>query len=496
MALAHDASVHRSITKTSYLLGRQCPRRQWLGHHGVVEPAVTEAAVLALQIEASREVESLAAELFPGALRVCREGEATTPYVGVEGTKRALAEAQAVLQAHFEADGLAAISDIVEVRAEGLYLWEVKSSTYEAEGDDDEARANPLYDWDLAYQVHVAREAGNVVIGAGLILLRKEYVRGGGPVRAEEVLIRLDRSAEVAALAARVAEEVAAQQSMLRGSTMPTELPGPRCKGGRKVAAGNRPSDCGHFLPHGVCGRELPVFWAGSLPNLAGGKIALVTGTPGLKIEDLDPNDPAAKWTETQRRVIEGVQTRDEVVDHVPLREKLDELEWPLSFVDLEFDPTMAIPRHPGMRPYDRVPFQWALAIEEECGGGAGGGALLPGAHDSRSESSVRRVPAGRPATDRSPGRAPPGRGDDGAEADREASGRRRHGAPAGADPTLRRHREDRKGGLLPPGPDVLLLDQKAGTRPDGPRLRRPRHRKRNAGGGGVAPSAAPRREP
>jgi hypothetical protein len=321
------------------------------------EPETQEAEVTALYVAAGREVEELAAGLFPGAAAVDEAGSAA-----------ALGSPGVWLQPHLVADGLKAIADVVEVQADGLFIWEVKASGYRR--SEPEVRA--LYDWDLAFQVHVARAAGYTVVGAGLVLLDKDYVRGAGPLVASEVLVKVDRTAEIDAMSADVAAAVAEQVAVLAEHAMPDALPGPRCNEGRGNKAGNRPSKCGHQKAHGVCGRELPMFWAGSLPNLGGKKLEQMTATPGLKIEDLDPDDKQAKWTPNQRRIIEAVQARDEVVDAPVLRAALDKIEWPVAYVDFEYDSTMALPRYEGMGPNTAVPFQWAVGVETKSGGGLG----------------------------------------------------------------------------------------------------------------------------
>ncbi len=364
-----DHAMSKRITKTRFLLGRQCSRRQWLSYHGHPEPEATAPEVRELYLAAGKEVEELAAGLFPGAVHVHREGTpglGSNMLVGVAGSVTALEVSPSVIQAHFEVRDLLAISDIVEVLDDGIFLWEVKSSTYK------EGRTTALQDWDVAFQMHVAREAGYRVVGAGLILLNPEYVRVDGKVVAADALVKVNRTHEAEALVPEVARELQDQRRWLTGASMPEELPSSRCKEGRKAKAANRPSGCGHLSEGGICGRELPVFWAGKLPDLKGKKAVRLTSTAGLTIEDLDAEDAAARWSPLQQRVIKAVQARDEFVDRGALQAKLDEVQWPVAYVDFEFDPTMAIPRHVGMRPYERVPFQWAVCVEPAPGGGLG----------------------------------------------------------------------------------------------------------------------------
>lgn len=357
------------ITKTRFLIGRQCARRLWLQDRPFVEPSSEPAEVLALRQAEGAAVEEVAAGLFEGAVRVFRDGDPGSGgagFVGAAGTTAALSAAPAVLQAHFRAGDLEAISDVIEVRADGLFLWEVKAST---EGSKD---VKPLYDWDLAFQRHVIEAAGHRVVGAGLILLRADYERGTGPVVPGELLVRVDRSAQAEGLRPEVERELEAMRAVLRNEVMPTEHPSSRCKEGRAAASGNRPSTCGHLTSAGVCGRALPRTWAGYLPRLTGAPAAHALATPGRRIEDLDPDSQHPRWSTDQQRVIRTVTAGEPEVDAPALRAQLDKVQWPVAYVDFEFDPGMAVPRFPASRPYDRVPFQWALCVEDTPGAGLG----------------------------------------------------------------------------------------------------------------------------
>ncbi|MEZ4495147.1 MAG: hypothetical protein R3C29_17760 [Dehalococcoidia bacterium] len=73
-----------------------------------------------------------------------------------------------ILQAHLSADELLAIVDLLEPRDGGWFLWEIKAST----------KAKVIHRWDLAFQREVARRAGLVVVGAGVIHLDRGYRRG------------------------------------------------------------------------------------------------------------------------------------------------------------------------------------------------------------------------------------------------------------------------------------------------------------------------------
>ena len=270
------------------------------------------------------------------------------------------AGAPAVFQAPLRAEGLAAVADILERRDGAWFVHEVKAST----------RHRAIFDYDLAFQWVVMELAGFPVAGAGVICLDPTYVHPGSEVDPERLLLREDRTVEVRALLGQVRREIEQQRAVLARPDMPAASPWRHCRGDRKSAAGDRPSDCGHLEREGICGRMLPEHWALRLPGLrGGGKEALVRQPPGDDIRNLDPDDAGPGWTPRQAGVIRAHRDGVERVDRGALRSALAHLEWPLCFVDFEFDPGVAVPRFEGMGPYHPLPFQWAGAVQLDPGG-------------------------------------------------------------------------------------------------------------------------------
>lgn len=342
-----------NITKSSFLLGRQCPKRFWLHATGVAEPRPEKPSDPFLHDMAAR-VEEMAEQLFSGCERVAgshRDREALTPVAMARGT---------VAQASFRIDDLVAVVDILERRADGWFLWEVKAST----ADDTEPEVKALFEWDLAFQWHVIAAAGIKVVGAGVVMLRKAFLCGAAEPAAEHLLLRVDRTDSVRARLPEVAAKIEALRGIAKGAE-PEEWPRARCTANRDAKSGDRPSDCGHLLPTGRCGAQLPATWAGCLPNLRGKIEVRVHEVANRDIRDLPLNDEEWKWSDAQRLVIDATKSGSPFVDRVALRKGLDSLRWPVAYVDFEFDTQVAIPRFPGHRPYDSIPFQWAMCIQD-----------------------------------------------------------------------------------------------------------------------------------
>ena len=355
------------ITKSVYLKGRQCLKRQWFAVQGIQEPEIEPDEVWEERLREGAHVEGHAEQLFPEGVHISLpidDDDSSPPSwrERLQSTREALRGDAPVFQAHLEFDDLFAVADILEPRGGGWFLWEVKASTRKA------GEWKPVFDWDLAFQVLLARRTGLRVVGSGVILLSRNFVLESEEVDPHQLLVREDRSDVVEGLLPQVEAELASMREALDRETAPVELPGSRCKGYREAKHGNRVSDCGHLSAEGYCGRALPENWAGCLPNLRGNKRTKVDSTPNLDIESLDPDDDDWSWTDAQRWAIQAVKTGAAQVEAPAIRAALDAIEWPVAYVDFEFDPGVAVPRFRGCRPYDRLPFQWALVVQAAPG--------------------------------------------------------------------------------------------------------------------------------
>ena len=93
--------------------------------------------------------------------------------------------------------------------------------------------------------------------------------------------------------------------------------------------------------------------------------------------------------TEIQRRAATSVQTGTPWFSP-DLGKQLESLQYPLSFMDFE-TVNPAIPRFPGMRPYDHLPFQWSVHVQREPGAAAGA-PRIPSRGQRRPPPRVHRL--------------------------------------------------------------------------------------------------------
>jgi hypothetical protein len=80
-----------------------------------------------------------------------------------------------------------------------------------------------------------------------------------------------------------------------------------------------------------------------------------------------DPRLESPDLTEQQKRMIHAFKTHERFVDAGAVEFALNSWEWPLSYLDFEtINP--AIPRYVGSAPFQHVPFQFSLHVEEKKG--------------------------------------------------------------------------------------------------------------------------------
>ncbi len=353
------------ISKSNYLIGRQCARRLWLAKHGSnAEPKLESDDIWELRELEGAAVERCVESCYANSTRIAAhpnedETDESTgePETLADLTREAIRQRRTIFQAQLQTDDLLAVIDILEPRGDAWFVWEVKAST----------SVTPIHDHDLAFQVETARRSGLEIAGAGVWLLNKDYVRGEA-LDSGRLLQQIIRSEPVTALADDTRTEIDRQLKLLRNEHTPVAEPGSHCKANRDAKNGDRPSSCGQIQSEAHCGRELPEDWTGTLPNLSPKKTKALAASGIRSISKIDLDNEEIEWTPRQHRMISAVQTGTTFTDAEALGLELDKLQWPIAYVDFEFDPGVAIPRFRGTKPYTRIPFQWSMHIQQSEG--------------------------------------------------------------------------------------------------------------------------------
>lgn len=332
------------LSKSKYCLLWQCPKLLWLDtcHRELKteDPSRDERMVT------GNEVGDLAMRLFGDYTEVTVLKEDGSPDLSamIEKTRQCIENGtENICEASFSYNGLYCAVDILRKEGSGYAIYEVKSSTHEAE----------IYGVDIAYQKYVLEHCGLTVTGTYLVCINSEYTRG------KELDIRqLFRIADMT-------EWVNPEMPMI-----PSRLK----LAGETLSSGTEPArDIGEWCDNPYhcayweyCSRHLPQPSVFDIYRMTAKKKLEYYRKGMVSYEDMLS---APKLNDKQLRQIQ-FQLSDcgTHIDKDGIQHFLNTLSYPLYFLDFE-TMQLAIPQYPGTKPYQQIPFQYSLHYIEEPGG-------------------------------------------------------------------------------------------------------------------------------
>jgi len=333
------------LTKTDYLIWKDCAKNAWLKIH---KPDIYFAEPLSAFdqgiIETGNEVDLLARELFPNGILVAGLDAS-------EETKRLIkSETPVIYQPAFETDLYKVICDILVWNADfKVYdLYEVKASN----SGDDKKKKDELYSYDIAFQYLVLKEL-NIPIGKlNLIRFNSEYVRGT-ELELEKLFLKEDFTDKVMSLIEIVSEEMKNAQEILASEKEPF--------GPCKCITRGRSTHCTTFS---YSNPNVPEYSVHDISRIGMSKKKLeeLIDNSIFLIEDV-PKD--FSLSDKQRNQVDAVQLDKVFINKNEIENFLKDISIPISFLDYE---TFAagIPRFAGFSPFNQITFQFSLHILEE----------------------------------------------------------------------------------------------------------------------------------
>jgi len=325
------------LTKTRYLNGLQCPKLLWVsindkGRLPPIDPVTQHV------FDQGHQVGELAKRLYPGGYDIPSEN-----FMGnIQETRQALARRIPLFETGIMTGNLYARADILNPVGDTEWdIIEVKSST----------SVKDVNHADVAFQRQCYSQAGLIIRNCYLAHINRDYVRHG-EIDPEEFFIVQDISAEVEDLLPGVRDQIDLMLDTMRAAGCPEAVIGRHC---------NNPYDCDlrdecwGFLP------ENNIFTL-----YYGGQKAYGLFDEGVEaIVDI----PASfKLNEKQQIQLDAVKSGETYLNRAEITAFLETLVYPVYYLDFEtFSP--AVPIYDGMRPYQRVPFQFSLHVVEKPGG-------------------------------------------------------------------------------------------------------------------------------
>ena len=324
------------LTKSRFTAGLQCPKRLWNEVHDPLAEGMPDS----LAFMNGRAVDKIAQEFAAGVLISRERG---MPAAIAETTRLLRNGAPPVLyQPAFRARELAVIADVLRITGTHATLVEVKAST----------SVKPEHIADVGFQTLVLRQCKLPVERVLLAHVDNRFVltRHGDYAG---LIAEQDVTNEVEEALPQIAESAAALQQVMASGTRPVVRMGAQC---------TSPYDC-PFIER--CTRERgpqPEYPVELLPRsekstqllIAAGYTDL-TQVPGELLS-------SANHLRIHQATVGGEPYFD-----IGATEELRKYSYPMAHLDFETI-NLAVPEIIGTRPYEQVPFQWSVHVEESAG--------------------------------------------------------------------------------------------------------------------------------
>lgn len=339
------------LTKSKYMNGLQCLKLLWLVFNDpakVPEPDDSTQYVF----DQGHLVGELAKKLFPSGINIPHDNFREN----INRTAQLTSGRKPLFEAGFMTDKLFCRVDILNPSEDHKWdIVEVKSST--------SIKEENLHD--VAFQKYCLQKQGLVINKCYLAFINNQYVKKG-EIKPAQLFSVQDITEDVATAGRGIEERIAAMFEAIAAKECPEISIGTYC---------SDPYGC----PVIYCRENLP---ENNIFDLyRGGKKCFELFNSGvLHIKDIPQDFKLSRAQEIQKWCDVFSTTH---IEKEPIKEFLGTLKEPLHYLDFETI-SPALPLFDGTRPYQRVPFQFSLHINEGKGKLRHEGFLAEGTDDPR----------------------------------------------------------------------------------------------------------------
>lgn len=333
-------SLITDLSKSRYCKGFQCPKILWLDHY---KPEEAENVLSETVMENGNLVGDLARSYF---------GEYSLvdfSYDKSEMTAKTQelidAGAENIAEAAFMTDGLYCAVDILHKNGDGWDIVEVKSSTH----------LTDIYIEDMSFQYYVLKKCGINVKRVINMHLNAFYVRSG-ELDLKGLFKLEDCTEQAEANYHHIAKTIGAIRNFISVEAEPERDIDTYCE---------KPYECAYKK---YCGRHLPEHSVFDLAGMQSRTKYKHYHNGIVSYEDLLANAKQIKLSPKHRRQMEAIlNNAPDEVDKPKINEFLGTLTYPIYHLDFETY-QQSVPEFDGISPYQQIPFQYSLHIEQEDG--------------------------------------------------------------------------------------------------------------------------------
>ena len=317
-----------NLSKSKYCSGLQCKKILWLEEN---KPEAKEESNESI-LEQGTKVHDYAKKLFGNYTNIEYNPELK---VMISDTQRALKENTSVIaEASFTYNDNFASIDILKCTKNGYEIYEVKSSS----------EIKDIYIDDISYQYYILNNLNMNVVRCFIVYINNKYVRKG-ELNLDELFIKEDVTDLVLQKQKEVEKNINDINTFMENKKEPDDMISENCF---------KPYDCPFFK---YCTKHLPKKNVFTVPNLHLDKKIDFYKRGIYTYKDLlneDLNDNYKKVLDYE------VNNKEDYINKDKLKEFLNTLTYPLYFLDFETY-SVPIPEFDGVRPYEKIPFQYSL---------------------------------------------------------------------------------------------------------------------------------------
>lgn len=325
------------LSKSQYVRGLQCEKSLWLYKYrrNLMDEVTAQRQSL---FDTGHRVGEYAKQLFPNGVEIEFNSR------DFDGMARMTADlieqgADTLYEATFKENGIFAMADILHRTEKGWNIYEVKAST----------STKPYHLDDAAVQYYALNNVLQID-RVFIVHINNKYTRNGN-LDVEVLFTVEDVTTDVLDRQADIPGYLDHFASMLKAG-MPDIDIGPQCLD---------PYEC-DFRGH--CWSHVPDRSVFNLYRM-GWKERFDLYNSGILAYGDIPDDHAL--THIQRLQVDSSVSNEAIVNKEVIRDFLDTLEYPISFLDFETF-TEAVPRFDNQRPYMQMAFQYSLHVLDAMG--------------------------------------------------------------------------------------------------------------------------------